>query len=181
MLHVGRRNIRRSRKASPQILSDMKRTLGRHRNARTEAAVKTRRAAYNAIGLPGSTREFAVEADKQVFLPYFVGLLRRKRAERFVAVHAGLGLLPEVVAQALHEKIDVVRAAVTAVAAPTTPLTYDTASTVVTAASTAPDPSTAAPTCECGAPMVLRRRKADGAAFWGCSTFPLCRHTLAID
>jgi hypothetical protein len=31
--------------------------------------------------------------------------------------------------------------------------------------------------CRCGAPMVLRHRRSDGAAFYGCATFPACRHT----
>jgi hypothetical protein len=48
--------------------------------------------------------------------------------------------------------------------------------------STPESPSAAAtesppPTCRCGAPMVMRHRRRDGAAFYGCSTFPACRHT----
>jgi ssDNA-binding Zn-finger/Zn-ribbon topoisomerase 1 len=36
--------------------------------------------------------------------------------------------------------------------------------------------STAVPICpKCGAAMVLRNRKSDGAPFWGCSGFPTCR------
>jgi hypothetical protein len=31
--------------------------------------------------------------------------------------------------------------------------------------------------CDCGRAMVLRRRKIDGASFWGCSQFPTCRVT----
>ena len=38
-------------------------------------------------------------------------------------------------------------------------------------------PENAPPTCHCGAPMVLRQRRRDGASFYGCSTFPTCRHT----
>lgn len=171
----------RAQKSSPQIVSDMRRTVAKHRNAKSEAAQKTRQAAYNAIGLPGSTREFAIEAEKQVFVPYFVGLLRRKGAERFVAIHAGLGARTEAVEQALHEKIDVVRAAIDAVISPQTPIDDDIGKSVVTAASTASKPRAEPPTCKCSAVMVLRHRKADGAAFWGCSTFPRCRHTLAVD
>ncbi|MBR5025486.1 MAG: NERD domain-containing protein [Victivallales bacterium] len=38
------------------------------------------------------------------------------------------------------------------------------------------------PRCpRCGAPMVLRKRKADGLPFWGCSQFPKCRCILDID
>jgi len=33
----------------------------------------------------------------------------------------------------------------------------------------------------CGAPMVLRKRKADGLPFWGCSQFPKCRCIVDID
>lgn len=33
------------------------------------------------------------------------------------------------------------------------------------------------PVCSCGAPMRRRVRRRDGAAFWGCSTFPACRTT----
>ena len=29
--------------------------------------------------------------------------------------------------------------------------------------------------CECGAPMIRRKRKADKREFFGCSTFPVCR------
>lgn len=116
-----------------------------------------------------------------MFVPYFVGLRRRKGAERFVAIHAGVGARTEAVEQALHEKIDVVRATIDAVIAPQAPIADDSGNHVVTAASTAPEARIEAPMCKCGAVMVLRHRKADGAAFWGCSTFPRCRHTLAID
>lgn len=51
--------------------------------------------------------------------------------------------------------------------------------------STAPPRSSATmqsfPTCGCGAPMIRRRRRADGAAFYGCSTFPKCRQTRTVD
>ncbi|WP_309119860.1 restriction endonuclease [Paenibacillus sp.] len=33
--------------------------------------------------------------------------------------------------------------------------------------------------CRCGAPMVKRKGK-DGTLFWGCSTFPACRHTKTL-
>lgn len=36
--------------------------------------------------------------------------------------------------------------------------------------------NTATTTCKCGAPMVLRKNK-QGGEFWGCSTYPKCRHT----
>lgn len=36
------------------------------------------------------------------------------------------------------------------------------------------------PTCRCGEPMVLRHRRRDGAKFYGCSMFPVCRHTQAV-
>lgn len=38
-----------------------------------------------------------------------------------------------------------------------------------------------APVCSCGAPMRRRERRRDGVAFWGCSTFPACRSTRAIE
>ena len=45
-----------------------------------------------------------------------------------------------------------------------------------------PTPSGAAPpVCRCGAPMVRRARRSDGAAFYGCSTFPRCRQTRPIE
>ena len=38
------------------------------------------------------------------------------------------------------------------------------------------------PRCpRCGAPMILRKRKADGLPFWGCSQFPKCRCIVDID
>ena len=37
---------------------------------------------------------------------------------------------------------------------------------------------TAAPSCPtCGSPMVERRNRATGAAFWGCPRYPACRGT----
>lgn len=37
------------------------------------------------------------------------------------------------------------------------------------------------PTCpKCGGSMVRRLRGRDGAAFWGCSDFPLCRRTREL-
>ena len=29
--------------------------------------------------------------------------------------------------------------------------------------------------------MVLRSNRQDGHRFWGCSSYPLCRHTMALD
>lgn len=41
--------------------------------------------------------------------------------------------------------------------------------------------SIANPTCpDCGSTMVRRERRSDGAASWGCSTFPVCRGTREI-
>lgn len=37
------------------------------------------------------------------------------------------------------------------------------------------------PVCRCGAPMVRRTRRSDGAAFFGCSTYPTCRQTRPVD
>ena len=36
------------------------------------------------------------------------------------------------------------------------------------------------PTCRCGATMIERTRRKDGQTFYGCSTFPDCRHTQPI-
>ena len=33
---------------------------------------------------------------------------------------------------------------------------------------------------KCGAPMLRRRRRADGAEFWGCSRYPACRRTREL-
>lgn len=46
-------------------------------------------------------------------------------------------------------------------------------------ASPAPPPTTLDDQrrCGCGAPQVLRKRRADGNTFWGCSTYPRCRQT----
>ncbi len=41
-------------------------------------------------------------------------------------------------------------------------------------------PTHTGPTCRCGAQMVMRRRRRDGAPFYGCSTFPACRQTKPI-
>jgi len=45
--------------------------------------------------------------------------------------------------------------------------------------------STSAKTCaKCGSPMVLRSAKKGantGSKFWGCSTFPKCRHTEPLE
>lgn len=175
--------VPRRQKASPQIVSEMRRTLGKHRTAKTEAAQTARQKAYNAIGLPGSTREFVLEAEKPVFVPYFVALLRRKGRERFIPIHAGLGARSEAVEHALHEKVDIVTAAnADASKRPVPDGDRGDGPSIVTPASTStPTQPPVAASCRCGAVMVLRQRKADGAAFWGCSTFPRCRHTLAID
>jgi restriction system protein len=34
-------------------------------------------------------------------------------------------------------------------------------------------------TCQCGSPMI-KRKNSEGKLFWGCTTFPKCRHTRAI-
>lgn len=37
-------------------------------------------------------------------------------------------------------------------------------------------------TCpECDGPMVSRKRKSDGARFWGCAAFPRCKGTRDVD
>jgi hypothetical protein len=57
------------------------------------------------------------------------------------------------------------------------------------ASSTPPEPSTGRPSaeetgtvaCTCGAEMVMRTRRRDGARFFGCSRYPQCRHTRPSD
>ena len=57
------------------------------------------------------------------------------------------------------------------------------------ASSTPPKPSTGRPpaeatgtvACTCGAEMVMRTRRRDGAQFFGCSRYPQCRHTRPSD
>jgi hypothetical protein len=34
------------------------------------------------------------------------------------------------------------------------------------------------PTCECGAPMIMRQNARKHSLFWGCSRFPKCRKTM---
>ena len=172
--------VLRPQKAVPQVVAEMRRTITKHRNARTETAQKTRQAAYNALGLPGTTREFVVEADKHPYLPYYVGVLSRKGTERLIAVHGAMCTRSEAVEQALHERIDLFRRALNDTKTPPNqdgPSSPD--STV------APEPAPAAtevvsPTCRCGQAMVLRHRRADDAPFWGCPAYPLCRHTLPV-
>lgn len=136
--------------------------------------------AFNAVGLPGSAREFAVEGEKAVFVPFFIGTLSRKGTERLVAVHAGNGARVEAVEQALHQKVDVLRRAMRENESRLAPArTLLPESETLTPELRERSPTDARP-CRCGAPMVLRHRKADGAAFWGCSTFPKCRHTEPI-
>lgn len=173
----------RRQKGPPQIVSDLRRTLSKHRTAKSDAAQKRRQEALNAVGLPGSTREFAVEEDKDVFVPFYVGFLRRKGSERVIAIHAGMGMRVGAVEQALHEKIDLVRRTL-----------RDTSSAVGHVADAEPGAPPHAPAtsaadrmpaeehaaCVCGAEMVVRHRKADGQPFLGCSTFPRCRHTRPV-
>ncbi len=173
----------RRQKAPPQIVSDLRRTLSKHRTAKSDAAQKRRQEALNAVGLPGSTREFAVEEEKDVFVPFYVGFLRRKGSERVIAIHAGMGMRVAAVEQALHEKIDLVRRTL-----------RDTSAALERVADAEPGgrpqaPATSAPdrmpaeeqaACVCGADMVVRHRKADGQPFLGCSTFPRCRHTRPV-
>jgi serine/threonine protein kinase len=37
------------------------------------------------------------------------------------------------------------------------------------------------PPCECGSVMCIRERKLDAGQFWGCSRFPVCQKTRAVD
>jgi hypothetical protein len=110
-----------------------------------------------------------------------VGSLRRKARERLIAIHAGNGARIESVEHALHEKIDVLRLSMSDAVAPTSAKRPEVSAPVakdVAAPATSPP---AGPVCKCGAPMVLRHRKADGEAFWGCATFPRCRKTMPIN
>lgn len=170
----------RQQRSAAQVLSEVRKVLGKHRNAKSDAALKARQVAYNAVGLPGSAREFAVEGEKAVFVPCFIGTLSRKGTERLVAIHAGNGARVEAIEQALHEKVDVLRRALTENESRLSPaLTPLPESETLPPEVREPSPDEAR-ACRCGAPMVLRHRKADGAAFWGCSTFPKCRHTEPI-
>jgi hypothetical protein len=169
----------RQQRSPAQIVTELRKTLGKHRNAKSDAAQASRQTAYNAVGLPGSAREFAVEAEKAVFVPFYVGSLRRKASERLVAIHAGACTRVEAVERALHDKVDLLHAArddAVTEAAPTRtePIVAEVAEATVLPKVSAP------PTCNCGQAMVLRQRKADGQPFWGCSTFPRCRRTLPI-
>lgn len=175
----------RSLKAPPQIVSELRRTVTKHRGAKSETAQHARQVAFNAIGLPGSTREFAVEAERAVFVPFYVGVLRRKGRERLIAVHAGVGSRSEEVERSLHEKINVVRHALAREASPSLdasvadPLKVtEPASLPVVAPREGEIP--AVPACKCGEAMIARQRRTDGAEFWGCPTFPRCRHTRPI-
>lgn len=169
----------RQQRSAAQVLADVRKIVGKYRNARSDAALKARQTAYNEVGLPGSAREFAVEMETAIFVPFFIGTLRRKGSERLVAIHAGNGVRIESVEQALHQKVDVLRQALAereSRRAPTTSVPDGEGLPVA-----APEASVGeARPCRCGSSMVLRRRKADGAAFWGCSTFPKCRHTEPI-
>lgn len=167
----------RQQRSGTQVLAEVRTVLGKHRNAKSDAALKARKTAYNAVGLLGSTREFAVEEEKLVYVPFFVGSLRRKARERLVAIHAGKGHRVEAVEQALHDKVDVLRQALTGSKAAGRPAVPVAEGAVAPAD---PDGDTGRTCTTCGEPMVVRHRKADGAAFWGCSTFPGCRHTEPI-
>jgi hypothetical protein len=169
----------RQQRSAAQVLSEVRKVLGKHRSAKSDAAVKARQEAYNAVGLPGSAREFAVEAEKAVVVPFFIGTLSRKGTERLVAIHAGNGARVEAVERALHEKVDVLRRALNEHDGRLTPDSEPVANIDVEEAPSASSVEEARP-CRCGAAMVLRHRKADGAAFWGCSTFPRCRHTEPV-
>jgi hypothetical protein len=171
----------RQQRSAAQVVAELRTVVGKHRSAKSDAAQKTRQTAYNAVGLPGSTREFAVEDEKAVYVPFFVGSLRRKARERLIAIHAGNGARIESVEHALHEKIDVLRLSMSDAVAPTSAKRPEVSAPVakdVAAPATSPP---AGPVCKCGAPMVLRHRKADGEAFWGCATFPRCRKTMPIN
>jgi hypothetical protein len=119
-----------------------------------------------------------------VFVPFYVGRLRRKASERLIAIHAGLGSRSEAVEQALHEKIVVVRSALDDVAVKDVAVTEQPAERAAlpgeTSLPSSEGPATATPSCRCGAAVVLRHRKADGEAFRGCSAFPRCRQTRPI-
>lgn len=169
--------VLRPQKAPPQISAEMKRILGKHRNAKSDNALTVRQKAYNAIGLPGSARECAIESETQVLVPFYVGSLRRKGTERLIAIHAQLATRSERLEHALHEKIDAVRNAIRDAGPDESVVEGGLAIEAV-----APLVDTAVtPTCRCGQPMVVRHRKVDSAAFWGCSTYPRCRHTLPIE
>lgn len=60
----------RQQRSGAQVLAEVRKVLGKHRNAKSDAAQKVRKTAYNAVGLPGSTREFAVEDEKLVYVPF---------------------------------------------------------------------------------------------------------------
>lgn len=167
----------RQQRSAAQVVAEIRKIVVKHRNAKSDTARTRRKVAYNAVGLPGSTREFAIEEEKPVFVPFYVGTLRRKTSERLIAIHAGNGARIESVERALHDKVDLLRR-VLAESSPQVPIKSSTANLVVT--DHEPASVDDARTCRCGELMVLRHRKADGAAFWGCSTFPRCRHTEQV-
>lgn len=170
----------RQQRSAPQVVAELRKVLGKHRNAKTDAAQTARQTAYNAVGLPGSAREFAVEIEKLVFVPFYVGTLRRKTSERLVAVHAGNGTRVESVEHALHERVDLLRQVLKAPKPPTPAGSPTTTPEVAIGGRAESAPPETRP-CKCGDSMVRRNRKSDGAPFWGCSTFPRCRHTEQVE
>lgn len=168
----------RQQRAPAQVIAEVRKVVAKHRNAKTDAAQKARLTAFDEVGLPGSTREFAIEAEKQVYVPFYIGTLRRRTGERLVAIHAGTAMRVDSVEKALHDKIDILRQALDEAASqgaertahPPTELVHEAIGSLA-------HPSDVARMCKCGEAMVLRHRKADGAPFWGCSTFPRCRNT----
>ena len=70
-------------------------------------------------------------------------------------------------------------------AAPTTSFVATSPPSPATTDATSPDlietDTPSPPTCRCGAIMVERTRRKNGQSFYGCSTFPDCRHTGPIE
>jgi hypothetical protein len=83
--------VLRRQRTPAQISGDMRRILAKHANARSDEATANRQRAYNDVGLPGSTTDFVIEAEPEVYLPFYVGSLRRKNSERLIAIHGQHG------------------------------------------------------------------------------------------
>ena len=174
--------VLRRQKTPSQISGDMRRVLAKHRNAKSETAETSRQRAYNNVGLPGSTTDFVIESEPEVYLPFYIGSLKRRGVERLVAIHGQQGGRIERLERALQERVDVLSTAL-AERAQRTSRTGPGAETPPIATPPPPvaaSPSGEDPTCKCGQPMVRRVRKSDSAPFWGCSTYPRCRHTLPM-
>jgi len=142
----------------------------------TGDTARARRAAdLGALGVATPLVDLEVEKTRELYFPFYVGVLMRRDAQQLIGVSAIIGNRIPVMDLALSASAQHVLSAITPSEdrlGPSQPPAERFAHDQLEHEDAA-EPGV----CSCGGTLVLRHRRSDGQPFYGCDRFPVCRKT----